>query len=389
MSSTVCPSCLNTSFEPLIDFGRMPRTGYFLSSPEQSYPTLTLSFEFCSHCGLIRRIIDEEETADYTEVDRKTDRQLPNYVTEIVEKLENNQVHKDDLIIEIGANDGTFLNLLAARGFEKRLAVEPSIALAKLCSEKGHQIWNTHLDESQALNIKEKWGLAKVVICRHTLEHVPNPRALLLAMRSLLDREGILFLEVPDSYVILEKLQGHELWDEHLHYFTVNNLSFILNNTGFNIEQIKSLAHRSSANILAWCRVNSTTSTAIKLTESNADVDACRSFAERWQSLFQDIFSQIDISEKPIVAIGASHLQSNFLQFTKFGQYVDFLVDDDPNKLGKYVAIPQPISVISTEQLLTKISPKIIIKTAFGYDSWMNKIISNINQKGIKILEPY
>lgn len=389
MSFQVCPSCLNSSFEPLIDFGVMPRTGYFLSSPEQSYPTLNLSFEFCSHCALIRRITEEEEAADYTEVNRKTDRQLPDYANNIVRELENIRVDKNELLIEIGANDGTFLNLLASSGYKKRLAVEPSIALATICQENGHQIWNTHLDEFQAFKIKETWGLATVIICRHTLEHVPNPRELLLAMRSLLAEDGVLFLEVPDTRVILEELQGHELWDEHLHYFTIENLSLMLQQTGFKIDKITSLPHRSSANIMAWCRLSPKMNSEIDLTGSLAEVGNCRSFCQKWESLSQSLLSQIDVNQKPIIAIGASHLQSNFLQFTKLGHHVDFLVDDDPSKIGKYVAIPQPVPVISTKQLLSEFSPKAIVKTAFGYEGWMNRITQNFDHAKVKIFDLY
>lgn len=389
MSSQVCPSCLNSTFETLIDFRVMPRTGYFLSSPDQSYPTLNLSFEFCSQCALMRRITDEEEGADYTEVNRKTDRQLPNYATDIVSHLEKIKVDKNELVIEIGANDGTFLNLLAASGFKKCLAVEPSIALATICHENGHQIWNTHLDEKQALKIQEKWGLASLVVCRHTLEHVPDPRALLLAMRSLLAQDGILLIEVPDAEVITHNLQGQELWDEHLHYFRVDNLSLILANTGFRVEEIQQIPQRSSSNIIGWCRLSpSDRETISPLTQNPSAVEACRRFRPHWLSLSDRLLEAKSHWKKPIVAIGASHLQSNFLQFTQLGSSLDLLIDDDPHKLGRYVPLPQPVRVISTAQLLNGATPGTIIRTAFGYDQWMDKICQPLGQKGVQIIEP-
>jgi SAM-dependent methyltransferase len=383
-----CPSCLNSSFETLIDLGVMPRTGSFLSSPEQPYPQLELSFEFCSQCALVRRQILAEESPDYTEVNRKTDRQLPDYTHQIVRSLEQREMGKEELVVEIGANDGEFLSFLARAEYKNCLAVEPSITLANACSDRGHQVWNAHLDPTEALKIKETYGLARLVICRHTLEHVPNPQGLLLAMRSLLAEDGLLFLEVPDARTIICDLQGHELWDEHLYYFTPDNLALLLQRSGFRVEEMTVLPHRSSANILCWSRPSQQDS----LTHSSgcaSDVELSRRFRDRWFSLAQQLQAEQKNWPKPIVAIGAAHLQSNFLQFVGLGSDIDFLVDDDPIKVGRYVPMPHPVPVVSTEQLLKSTLPGTIIRTAFGYESWMNKICQPLAQQGVQIVEPY
>lgn len=386
--SESCPSCLNSSFETLIDFGVMPRTGFFLSSPQQSYPQLELSFEFCPQCALIRRQLLREDSPDYTEVNRKTDRQLPDYTHQIARFFEEANVGTEELVMEIGANDGEFLSFLAKAGYKNRLAVEPSITLANICSKRGHRVWNTHLDVDEALKIKEACGLARVVICRHTLEHVPDPQGLLLAMRSLLMEDGLLFLEVPDARVIIHDLQGHELWDEHLYYFTPENLSLLLQRSRFRVEEMTVLRHRSSANILCWSRP-STSENSPSYFKCKPTVELCHNFRDHWFSLAQHLQAERENWSKPIIAIGASHLQSNFLQFAGLIDEIDLFVDDDPIKVGQYVPLPQPIPIVSTEQLLNRPLPGTIIRTAFGYESWMDKICQPLAQKGVRIVKPY
>ncbi|MGD2179773.1 class I SAM-dependent methyltransferase [Lusitaniella coriacea] len=366
----------------------MPRTGFFLSSPKQSYPQLELSFEFCPQCALIRRQLLREDPPDYTEVNRKTDRQLPDYAHQIARSFEKANVGVEELVVEIGANDGEFLSFLAKAGYNNRLAVEPSMTLANVCSNRGHQVWNAHLDVAEALKIKEACGFARVVICRHTLEHVPDPQGLLLAMRSLLSEDGLLFLEVPDARVIIRDLQGHELWDEHLYYFTSENLSSLLQRSRFHVEEMLVLRHRSSANILCWSRPSQQESSP-NYSKYKPTVELCHNFRDRWFSLAQHLQAERKNWSKPIVAIGASHLQSNFLQFADLIDEIDLFVDDDPIKVGQYVPLQQPIPIVSTEQLLNRPLPGTIIRTAFGYESWMDKICQPLAQKGVQIVEPY
>jgi SAM-dependent methyltransferase len=386
----ICPSCQNNAFAGLIDFGNLPYTGSFLASPEANYPTLGLSFEFCSRCALIRRRISSEESHDYTHVNRNTERQLPHYAPKIVSSLQQWGIGQDDLIVEIGANDGTFLSLVEQAGFTNRLAVEPSLSLADVCKSKGHPVWNAHLDRAEAGKIRQKYGAIPLVFCRHTLEHVPHPQELLLAMRLLLDEGGILFIEVPDTQPILQELKGHELWDEHLHYFTVENLSLLLYRSGFQVEEIQVMPHLSSGNILSWCsKSEAEKENLADFSTCTANVELCRSFPERWSLLRQKLHAQLPNWTKPIVAIGAAHSQSNFLLFTELGEHIDILVDDDPVKVGKYVPLPQPVPVISTAQLLSSSPPGTILRTAFGYDTWMNKICHSLAKMGSQIIEPY
>jgi len=370
-----CSACGAGGTEQLIDFGVVPRSGVFLSAPDAPVSLRSLAFEFCPSCGLVRQRRFAESAVDYTDVVRRTDRQLPGYVDEILDRLLIEAATPQGLTVEVGANDGTFLSRLAAAGVQKRLGVEPSRALAKLCAEAGHPVEAVHLTEGGAPFLRAVHGAARAVVCRHTLEHVPDPTALLRAMRLLLAEDGVLFLEVPAVSPILDELKAFELWDEHLTYFSVENLPAILLAAGFQVGEISMRDHLVSKNILCWAYPARAVAAPSPPSAGAAHlVSSCRDFARRWHAYRAEARTAAARWQAPVVAIGASHPQSNYLLFSGVGERVSMLVDDDPMKVGKYVALPRPTPIISSEQLLSEKCVGTLLLTAFGYDGWMNRI---------------
>lgn len=390
MKPNACPICLSSLFDVLVDFGEVPRSGTFLSEPEQPYWSIQLSYEFCLRCAYIRSKISEEGLHDYIHDERSTGHWIPIYAVEIAESLKRKGIGPDALIIEIGANDGSFLDVLRRTGFTNCLGVEPSVACTEIGRSKQHQIENVHLDQAQAMRIRERYGVADAVFCRHTLEHVPDAFGLLVAMRSLLRDNGILFIEVPDSRGIICDLHLHELWDEHLHGFTPENLSLLVRRAGLRVDTTLLKPHRGLTNILLWCIPGlADDPPSASFPVFTRDVEHCRSLAASWALLCRGLLGDLTRWPRPISCLGASHPQSNFLLFSRLGRHVSFLVDDDPIKIGRYVPIPEPVPVISTERFLTDGLPGTVMRTAFGYEDWMDRILARFASNGVRIVSPY
>jgi len=388
--SKPCPSCLSTSFQDLVDFGIVPHSGTFLLKQEQKYRSIRLSYEFCLKCALLRRKLFEDDSYDYTSVSRLTGRWAPDYITQIADSFKKKGIEKDALIIDVGANDGSFLDILKKEGFTNLLGVEPSVICAKECEFRGYRVEKVHLNLSSAVKIKKKHGLASVVVCRHTIEHVPNPLDFVKAIRTLLYDDGILFIETPASQEVTHNLHGYELWDEHLHIFTPENLDLLLYRTGFSKDMQQIRHYKGITNILVWAKPNlKSLENKHLLSKASLEVEFCKSFNSRWSDFCKQKMLELKKWKKPIACIGASHPQSNFLIFTNIGKYVSFLIDDDPVKIGKFVPIPKPVPVISTEQLFKGEPPGTIILGAFGYDDWMNKIQKHFISKKVLFVEPY
>lgn len=382
-----CPACGGSDFSLLADFGKVPRSGTFLESKEDSFPTLHLSFDYCTACALLRQNWRGESIPhDYREVPRATSRQLPSYTAQIADSLKERGIGPNDLIVEAGANDGAFLELLSEKGFVNLIGIEPSKACAESCRKKGYIVEESYLDDELSKSIRKKHGPARAVICRHTLEHVPNPSVFLEVMRQLLADEGILFVEVPSSHTIIHDLYGYELWDEHLHIFSPKNLAQAVSRAGFEILGFESWPLRGTENILLWAIVKPPSK--LPSCQYRSDLDACAGFMAHWSRFSRNLDGCLAGIEGGISAIGASHPQSNFFLFTKLGNRINQLIDDDPVKIGRFVPIPKTVPVISSKQHLL-MPPRAIVMSAFGYEQWMNSIIEAFIFKDVRIIHPY
>jgi len=319
---------------------------------------------------------------------RTTSRQMPHYARQIIGSLKDYGVGLDKLLIEIGTNDGALLDVAVNEGYTNILGVEPSLICADICKAKNHLVENVHLNQAEANKILKKYGPASAVICRHTIEHVPNPYDFLSSISALLLDDGLLILETPNSYSIIAELQGHELWDEHSYSFTDNNLAYLIQKLGFTLVNKETGFHQGAKNILLWCRLtNGNYKDIIPYQDNPNDINYCKSFIQRWYVYCEKLLDASRLWPRPIVCIGASHPQMNFLHYTGLSPLIDILVDDDPLKIGRYAPLSQPTQIVSTNQLKSSGSllPGTILRTAFGYSEWMDKICNFFKENALII----
>lgn len=383
-----CPVCSSTEFAELIDFGLIPQSGIFLSSPKEQFRQIHLVFEYCLTCSLIRSRPFDQPCPDYRKVNRPTHNQVPEYIPEIIRYLSQVPQKNSGLVLDIGGNDGAFMDLAAEAGCRNRLIIEPSISLAEVCRERRHPVENVYFNSFEAKRICKCYGPAKVIFCRHVLEHLPDPEDFFKALRIITAEEGIVFLETPDARGIIERLLGHELWDEHLFHYSEDHLSYLTGRFGYDVQTKAVKSHRGGSNLLLWAKKGENRK-PLQLKSAQNDIENCHSFKERWLKLSWSLQKAALNWPRPIGCMGASHPQSNYAIFTGLGAQIDFLVDDDPDKINSFVPLPQPTPVISTEQLLDGDSVGTLLLTAFGCDDWIDKLRRPLSEKGTRLIDPY
>jgi SAM-dependent methyltransferase len=384
-----CPCCGKNSFETLIDFGQVPVSGLFDKLPNPQPPCAPLALEFCPRCAFARKRKYPGTERDYRKIERGTAGQLPSYVDWILQEAKKRCL-PDGLVVEIGCNEGTFLRELREKGFSRLLGVEPSPTLAADAKATGIEVMADYFGMSLAEKILDAHGPAALIVCRHTLEHVPDPIPFLEATRRLLAPEGSLYLECPDSQTLFGAGRIHEIWDEHENYFFGETLARLAQSTRFSGWELTRRTNRDAVNLCAWIGSKAVSSTPFPILDPNPLLSLFSKFPGWVDCVRNHVTRELSKSpELPLFAIGAGHPQINYLIFSGAGPHVSILVDDDPGKTGLYASCPQPCRVVSTEEFMCDSNPHNTLPIAFAHPEWMYKLEARFKSHLGRWILPY
>lgn len=387
MTTLPCPCCGQFSLQPLLNLGNLPLSGLFYIPPLPHPTEASLLLESCLTCSFVRKAKLSGAQRSYESIDRDTLSQIPAYLDNIVNGILF-RVSPSSLVVELGSNDGSFLQILRQKGYHNFIGVEPSQHLAAKATHNGVKTYSTYFNIDTSKIITQSHGMAKMIICRHTLEHIPDPLSFLQACGSLLSEDGYIYLECPDSMTLFHQHRIHEIWDEHENYFTRRTMEMILQHSGFGDIHIERSVNRDAINLCVWAKL-----APPKDSNFSEDATSDRTDLSLFPQSFADIRSYaqklVDASPEPVYVIGAGHCQVNYLLYTGIGNRVKALVDDAVWKSGKQTWIPMPCPVIPTEQLVRETSSCHILATGFPYPDWMQKIRVARKGRGDTWLEPY
>lgn len=382
-----CPCCGQFEFNSLLDLGSLPLSGIFFSPLPPLPQKAPLLLENCLNCNFVRKAKLPGAQRSYEFIDRDTVSQIPTYLDNILKGLLSG-ASPSALVVEVGSNDGSFLQILRGKGYQNLIGVEPSQHLSAKAKKNGIKTYTTYFNIDTSQTITQENGKADIIICRHTLEHIPDPLSFLQACGSLLSSSGTIYLECPDSNTLFHQHRIHEIWDEHENYFTRRTMEMILQKSGFRDVHIERNTNRDAINLCVWAKL-----APAKKSHFDGDATSDQTDLSLFPQSFADIRSYaqklVGASPELVYVIGAGHCQVNYLLYTGIGNRVKALVDDAAWKSGKQTWLPMPCPVITTEQLITEKASCHILDTGFPYPDWKMKIRNERKNRGDVWLSPY
>jgi hypothetical protein len=243
-----CGICRGEQLKLILDLGEQP-----LAERETGgvYP---LALMECTTCGLVQlsHIVDPAQMfpCDHPYATGNT-RFLREHFAKLAVIL-TPRVSSGDLIVDIGANDGTFLDAFRHVNRDARLlAIEPT-GQAAACRAKVIPVEQEFFTAALARKIARYIGEAKVIVATNVLAHVPDPHDFLSGVSSLLADDGVFVTENHDWASVVNGLQVDTIYHEHLRYYSISSLGYLLAMHGFLISGAEPIAaHGGSFRISA------------------------------------------------------------------------------------------------------------------------------------------
>lgn len=333
-----CHGCRGESFSPVLDFGDQPISHRLLKAPGDAEYVHPLALRRCLACGLIQ--IEDPIPPDelYSDYNWLSTWKPQAHVPELVEWVATQPgLPKDGLIFEAGSNDGLFLDSLRARGFSNVLGLEPARDAREAALAKGLRTLPGYLTPDVARKLVAEYGRCRVFVSRHVLEHVPDLPAFGEAMSLLLEPGGLVLIEVPFFQRNLEKTDYSLIWEEHTNYFTEATLNRFLSAHGVSV--LRTAEFVFSGEVIAVLGVHSgepAGAAPAAVAEPGDLVEIYRRNFERFRAGCIAYFEQCRAEGQKIVVYGAGVRAHAMLNFTRLAPWVDFIVDDQPEKQGMF-----------------------------------------------------
>jgi 2-polyprenyl-3-methyl-5-hydroxy-6-metoxy-1,4-benzoquinol methylase len=227
----LCRLCRTETNKPLLKLKGFPEAAqkFFQTSAEgQLAKQVELQISQCAACSLVQL---ENDPVDYYKdviTAASLSEQSKDALTEEWKPFVAKYKLAGKLALEVGAGRGDFLHVLNRLGLVSH-GLENSAENCELCLLSGAKIFNEYLLNWQP---SERYSL---IVCNNYLEHQPDTRAFILAMRDILSDKGVLYISVPNLNYLLDKSCFYEFVADHLVYFTKDALSTALKSLDFEI----------------------------------------------------------------------------------------------------------------------------------------------------------
>ncbi|EJO77783.1 MULTISPECIES: class I SAM-dependent methyltransferase [Leptospira] len=344
----LCRLCKKPHLNTLIHFGKHPIVNNFLKEKDESYLEFPFELVYCEDCGFMQIMDPIDPKILYKNYFTISSWKNQPHVPRLVEVMEAiYSLEKKEKILEIGCNDGSFIDFLKLRGYKNIYGIEPTLDASTIAIDKGHEVYNVFWTYQYALNFlsgKEKFD---VIIARQVLEHITDLEDFISGINYVLKDDGALVVEIPDSDWNLEYLD-YTLWEEHVNYFTIESLINLFSFYGYKLVHYE-VTLFSGRTIIAYFQKSGKILKQTSFTRKGKVIRYGKMF-----KIFKEKFSKYISKYKRSVMYGCGARSANFVNFMDIKNYLSYFIDDQTEKQNLYVPGSR-LQIISSDKLSEKI----------------------------------
>ncbi len=251
-----CQVCGSTDLEPVFFVGYLPPVNGMplVGEPlceQPAYPAQVLG---CRRCKLAQLglVVDPEilfpPSYPYTSGTTKILRE--NFAELYAEVSQLYPLAPTDLAVDIGSNDGTLLSNFQRAG-HRVYGIEPTNA-AKLANDRGIRTLISFFNRAAVERVTSEEGRANLVTATNVFAHIEDIGSVMNAVLQLLDENGLFISESHYWLSLLETLQYDTIYHEHLRYYSLTSLKYLLEEHGMEAIRAKRIpTHGGSIRVYA------------------------------------------------------------------------------------------------------------------------------------------
>lgn len=392
-----CRFCGGNNIKIALDLGSSPLCDEYRSeNNEQKY--FPLALKGCHDCGGVQtsHVINSEEIYEdyiyFTSTSPGLDLHYSKYASDTEAE---NKLNSKLFVVDVGSNDGCLLEKFAKYGHQV-LGVEPSKMACEAAKKlRGVDSINEYFDDSVARKIAKGGVLADIITFNNVFANIDDLDGVLKAIDILLAENGLVIVESSYLFDMIDNMVFDFVYHEHLSYLSISSMQNLFEKKGFIIVDCLKVNTKGGSMRYIIARKNS----SHQVSERLASYKLIESSRKNIFTELEEFYRSINSSKNEFIALinryasrgrligyGASATTTTLLHSWGIGQLFNFLVDDNPKKIGTHSPGYQ-LPVLSLDQANIQ-NNDVVVLLAWRFTDLILNRLRNFN--GVTIIPlPY
>ena len=238
-----CRLCLNKKIIKVVNIGLTPIADKYVSARNKNaFYEAPLDIYICKSCGHVQlpHIVNPDYIwNNFTFKTGQFNFELINHFKDVFSEIKKMQIlKKNDLILDIGSNDGSFLKIFKQNKFKNILGIDPSKKIVNFANKSNLKTIKGYFDYKRSLYISKKFGNPKIITSFNSFAHSDDIRGITKGIKKILHKDGIFIFKVSYLLDVIKKRLLGTIFHEHLDYHSVNCLDLFLKKNGLKLFKI-------------------------------------------------------------------------------------------------------------------------------------------------------
>ncbi len=360
-----CRNCKSKKIKKIINVGNQPLSNHWYVKKKYNLKKYSLDLYICKKCDLIqlKKLPKLGDMYGKNYGYRTSLSQLMiNHIKEKFDRIKKEKRIRN--ILDIGCNDGTFLNYFAKTKNYKLYGIDPSAEKFKNYFNKRI---NLTVDYFSKKNILNKYGKVKfdIITSFAMFYDIEDPNTFVADIENLLDKNGKWILELSYFPTLLENLTYDQICHEHITYYTLTTFEKIIKKHNLKISDCR-LNNINGGSIEITCiksrnksKINSKFIDLLKSKEKQINFNSYKKFNQRIENIKKNLELILE-NNKNIIGYGASTKGNIVLNHCKIdSKKLKYICDANPFKFNRYTP-GSNIKIISKKKM-RKLKPKFLL----------------------------
>ena len=251
-----CQVCGHAPLDDVLSLGYMPPVNQMvpIGQVPRQQPWFPTELLHCRNCDLVQLGLAVDPVVifppEYPYTSGTTKLLRDNFADLQRESTTMLSLSKDDVVIDVGSNDGTLLSNFKNAG-HRVLGIEPT-DVGDIANERGIPTIKRYFGPEVAREVKREHGPASLVTAANCFAHIEDVHAIVDAIVEMLKPGGAFISELHYLIGLLDTLQYDAVYHEHLRYYSVASLKHLLEMHGLEVFHARPIpSHGGSIRVYA------------------------------------------------------------------------------------------------------------------------------------------